>query len=88
MSKYFDTERGKKTKERLEAYGKTVIAYHEYELHGKDSLIEEMRAMGYANAAIEVVEHEPDDFEEKLSVAGHKIWVFTPILPIVVLSTK
>lgn len=87
MAKYFEeTDAGAAVLNRLNKYQATNMSYHDYELYGKEVLLDELNSLGHAEATIDVVyDEEPDDMQDKLMVSGHKIWVFTPILPAVII---
>lgn len=87
MEKYFEeTEHGASVLKRLIKYQATNMSYHDYEIYGRDILLGELNDLGHVAATLDIVyDEEPEDMQDKFTVNGHKIWVFTPILPMVIL---
>lgn len=75
--------------ERLNRFGSTVMGYHMYETLGAQKIKEDLAERGVKNTRIEVTNYNvtKDCFEDKAVVNGHSMWVLTPILPIVKIST-
>lgn len=85
-----DTE-CKQALRRLRSFGKTNLNYLYVERYGLAKLKRDLKAAGYPNAEIYInnEDHVPDMFREEFSKVGAqslKLWIFWPIMPLVVLS--
>lgn len=88
---FFKTECGAAALKRLSLYGNTCISYHDSEIFGVKNIAEELKKQKFTNTSVEVhklLRVDMEEIMEKKIFMNKKTWVYTPMLPIVILRAE